>query len=63
MKTKAGAEICAAYQKGRCDKEVTNGGCSTAGGMRLHVCAVILKTKPWELCEGNHSAKECSCKV
>ena len=41
MKTRSGAEICAAYQKGRCDKEVTNGGCNTAGGVRLHVCAVI----------------------
>ena len=63
MKSKAGAEICAAFQKGRCDKEVSNGGCSTGGGLRLHICAVILKTKPWELCEGNHSARECSCKV
>ena len=63
MKTKAGAEICAAFQKGRCNKEVSGGGCSTTGGVRLHVCAVILKTKPWELCEGDHSARECSCKV
>ena len=63
MKTKAGAPICVAYQKGRCDKKVDNGGCSTNNGIRLHCCAVIVSMSPWQLCEDNHPAKVCGDKI
>ena len=63
MKTKSGSPICVAYNKGRCEKEVNNGGCSAGSTTRLHCCAVILNTSPWQLCEEDHPAVNCSAKI
>ena len=63
MKTKSGAPICVAFNKGRCEKEVTNGGCATSNGTRLHCCAVIIKLTPWQLCEEDHPAINCGNKI
>ena len=63
MKTKSGSPICVAYNKGRCEKETNNGGCKAGSTTRLHCCAVIINTSPWQLCEEDHPAVDCGAKI
>ena len=64
MKTASGAPICVNFQKDRCEKEVVNGSCGTGNSARKHICAVIVETKPFQLCESKeHGACNCELKL
>ena len=54
-----GVNICVAFQKGRCNNELMDGGCATTRGVRRHICAVIRSVNPWQLCAMNHAAMQC----
>ena len=59
MKSSGGEMICQGFQRGKCTAGQSVESCMAGGGVKRHICAIVVQLAPLKLCEGPHSAMNC----